>query len=72
MRTCLYMGRCGDHRWHVCVRGDCGVAWQRDWKSGSYVELIRHVVSLQRVKTRRNTRIRQIKIRERLLAIILP
>jgi hypothetical protein len=48
MRTCLYMGRCGDHRWHVCVRGDCGVAWQRDWESGSYVELIHHVAYLQR------------------------
>jgi hypothetical protein len=48
MRICLYMGRCGDHRWHVCVRGDGGVAWQRDWESGSYVELIHHVTNLRR------------------------
>jgi hypothetical protein len=39
MRTCLYMGRYDDHHWHVCVRGDYGVTWQRDWESGSYVEL---------------------------------
>jgi hypothetical protein len=27
-------------------------AWQRDWKSRSYVELIRHAVNLQGVKIR--------------------
>jgi hypothetical protein len=45
------MGRCGDHRWHVCVMGDCGVTWQRDWESGSYVELSQHIMKLQGVKT---------------------
>jgi hypothetical protein len=58
MRTYLYMGRCGDHRWHVCVRGDCGVTWQRDWESGLYVELSQHVANLQEVKMRESTRIR--------------
>jgi hypothetical protein len=42
--------------------------WQRDCESRSYVELIRHEASLQGVKPRRSTRIRQVKIRERLLA----
>jgi hypothetical protein len=47
-------------------------AWQRDWESRSYVELIRHDASLQGVMTRRSTRIRQVKIRERLLAVAYP
>jgi hypothetical protein len=46
--------------------------WQCDWESESYVQLIRHVVNLQGVKTREAQEDRQIKIRERLLAIILP
>jgi hypothetical protein len=29
-----------------------GVAWQRDWESRSYVELIRHVADLQEIKIR--------------------
>ena len=33
-----------------------GVAWQRDWESGSYVEMDHQVVDLQRAKIRSSTR----------------
>ena len=33
-----------------------GVAWQRDWESGSYVEEDRQVADLQQVNIRRSTR----------------
>ena len=33
-----------------------GVAWQRDWESGSYVEEDRQVADLQQVKIRRSAR----------------
>ena len=52
MRTCLYMGRCEHPLACIALGVADGAAWQRDWESGSYVELSQEVVKLQGVKIR--------------------